>query len=123
MVYNSNNIAVKLEQNTLCKKYNAEYLEAAPGTIVGVAKDFSMAKMPINGLRHPREKNASGWYIWSGDEYSSEQDYFEPMHLSHVVAKYPFLLPYLGLAPGWRFLIDPNNSYEDVWFDKQLLDI
>ena len=28
-------------------------------------------------------------------------------------------LPYLGLAPGWRFLIAPG--YEDVWYDEKLL--
>ena len=25
---------------------------------------------------------------------------------------------YLGLAPGWRFLI--AGDYEDVWFDERL---
>jgi hypothetical protein len=29
------------------------------------------------------------------------------------------LTKYLGLAPGWRFLIAPG--YEDVWFDEILL--
>jgi hypothetical protein len=27
---------------------------------------------------------------------------------------------YLGLAPGWRFLIG-EDGYEDVWFDPDLL--
>jgi len=30
-------------------------------------------------------------------------------------------MKYLGLAPGWRFLVAPN--YEDVWEDYDLLKI
>jgi hypothetical protein len=30
-------------------------------------------------------------------------------------------MKYLGLAPGWRFLVAPG--YKDVWFDAKLLNI
>jgi hypothetical protein len=31
----------------------------------------------------------------------------------------PALVPYLGLAPGWRVLLAP--SHIDVWYDPMLL--
>lgn len=33
----------------------------------------------------------------------------------------PEIKKYLGLPPGWRFLIAPG--YEDIWFDEALLSI
>ncbi|HEY4324361.1 MAG TPA: hypothetical protein VGN20_10250 [Mucilaginibacter sp.] len=41
------------------------------------------------------------------------------MHISHLLDIYPTAIDYLGLAPGWRFLID--EEYEDVWYDSNLL--
>ena len=33
----------------------------------------------------------------------------------------PVILPYLGLAPGWRFLL--AGDYADVWEDIALLEM
>ena len=35
------------------------------------------------------------------------------LHAVHLADHCPSVLPYLGLPPGWRFLIAPG--YEDVW--------
>ena len=74
---------------------------------------------PINGLRHKLEGDTTGWYIWAGEEFSFDNDFFLPLHLEHFITKYPTVIKYLGLAPGWRFLIADN--YEDVWEDTSLL--
>ena len=74
--------------------------------------------MPINGIRHNQESGTTGWYLWTG-EYSSEADFFQPLHAKHLDEKCPQVLKYLGLSPGWRFLI--ANNHEDVWFDECLL--
>ena len=47
----------------------------------------------------------SGWYVWAGEAFSDAPDFFQPMHIEHVISRCPEILPYLGLAPGWRFLI------------------
>ena len=44
-----------------------------------------------------------------------------PRHVSHLRDRLPEVEQYLGLAPGWRFLITPD--YEDVWFDESLLNV
>ncbi|MBV4358901.1 immunity protein Imm33 domain-containing protein [Pinibacter aurantiacus] len=109
-------------QKAICKKYNAEFLAAPFDNLIGVAlKSFEAFNMPINGLRHPTERALSAnWFIWAG-EYSDSDDFFQPVHIKHLLDLCPKAINYLGLAPGWRFLFD--SQYEDVWYDEQLLNI
>ncbi len=110
---------IEAEQRRTCLKFGAEFL-ASPGRLkLGLSRDFSLANYPLHGLRHRPESGTCGWYIWAGDKFSEADDFFEPLHVSHIAEFYPDLLKYLGLAPGWRFLIAPN--LEDVWFDSTLL--
>lgn len=110
------------QQKIICQKYGADF-EASPfDKFIGVAlNSFNNSIMPVNGLRHPTEnKQSVNWYIWSG-EYSDSDDFFQPIHISHLVTLCPKVLSYLGLSPGWRFLFD--NHYEDVWYDQSLLNL
>lgn len=91
----------------------------APDEHVGVANNVRSGQVPINGLRHPREGDSSGWFFWSGGEPSREADFFNPIHAAHLDDWCPAVIPYLELPAGWRFLIAPG--YEDVWFDEDLL--
>lgn len=86
-----------------------------------IAVNVRGAMQPLNGLRHPTVGDFSGWYIWAGEEFSTELDFFDTHHLWHVVEWRPEILTYLELPPGWRFLI--AEGYEDVWFDEALLDV
>jgi hypothetical protein len=108
------------EQLNLCSKYHAEFLSAAPGSKVGISRNVRDGVMPINGLRYQPEGDTSGWYIWAGEEYSESEDFFEPLHISHLNKHCPLLTKYLGLSAGWRFLVD-DSGYEDVWKDEALL--
>jgi hypothetical protein len=109
------------KQISICEKYNADFLPTPFDKLIGVAiKSFEDFKEePINGLRYPIENEQSAnWYIWVG-EYSDADTFFQPIHVSHLLAICPNVIKYLGLAPGWRFLFDDN--YEDVWYDKNLI--
>ena len=110
-------------QRDICKKYSAEFLESPPNLKVGIDRNVKDLIYPLNGLRHPPEGDTTGWYIWAGLERSSDKDFFMPLHVEHLFDFCPEVLKYLGLAPGWRFLIDPNKNYEDVWYDEKLFDI
>ena len=119
-----NNIEQELikKQKVVCRKYGAEFLASPFNKLIGVAlESFDKFQMPINGLRHPiQSEGSASWYIWTG-EYSEADDFFKPVHVSHLLEICPKALNYLGLAPGWRFLFD--NEYEDVWRDQSLLNI
>ncbi|MFI5125048.1 MAG: hypothetical protein ACHQDF_06975 [Chitinophagales bacterium] len=66
-------------------------------------------------------RSTTGWYLWSGEEFSEDPNFFVPLHVEHLKEWCPEIIKYLRLAPGWRFLIAPN--YEDVWEDLTLLEI
>ncbi|HEY1876466.1 MAG TPA: hypothetical protein VGG66_03315 [Rhizomicrobium sp.] len=108
-------------QKTLCAKYGAQYLPCDDYLKIGISKNFDSTIFPINGIRHSPARDTTGWYIWSGEQFSSEPDFFVPIHLLHLNDRCSEIVKYLGLGPGWRFLFSPNQ--EDVWFDEPLLRI
>jgi hypothetical protein len=107
------------DQMAICKKYGAQFQETPCDQKVGVALNVRDGVVPINGLRHAPTGGTSGWYIWAGGEPSAADDFFKPLHASHLKEWCPQVIKYLGLSPGWRFLI--VNDHEDVWFDPDLL--
>lgn len=105
-------------QKDKCTQYAAKYLAAEPLDKLGIAKASGNSAHIINGLRHTPDPGTCGWFIWTGQDDSTEDDFFQPLHVQHLEIELPAVLPYLGLGPGWRFLIAPD--YEDVWFDPKL---
>src|SRR5262245_41769111 len=113
--------ATESERRLICKKWGASYIPALEEQIIGVSKNIRQNAGPINGLRHPLVGKTCGWYIWLGGEIPLDDDFFEPLHVKHVAECRPEVSRFLGLAPGWRFLL--ASDYEDVWFDKSLLEM
>lgn len=114
-------ISAKLEalQRAICEKYGADFFPAPPGAKLGIAENVRTGLRPINGLRHPPSEGTSGWFVWAGEDLLADVDFFKPLHIEHLEDWCPQIEQYLGLAPGWRFLI--ADDYEDVWFDPTLL--
>lgn len=107
-------------QKDICAKFDTEYVESATSEKLGIALD-TIGQKPINGLRHKAENGTCGWYIWCGEDLKQEDDFFKPLHVSHIQDYLPEIQKYLGLPPGYRFLV--AEGYEDVWFDAELLSI
>jgi hypothetical protein len=87
------------QQHEVCAKYGAVCLPADIGSIAGVARTIGSGLLPVNGLRHPPTDDTSGWYLWAGD-FSTEDNFFEPIHVLHVADRAPEVMIYLGLPPG-----------------------
>lgn len=109
------------EQQKICEKYSGDCEPTDINDMLGISDNTDGELTPINGLRRPVEGDTSGWYIWSGEKFSEEEDFFKPVHMGHLVKCCPQIIKYLGLPPGYRFLID-NDGYEDVWYDATLLE-
>lgn len=107
------------QQQKVCKRFAAEFCESPAGLKVGIAENVKAGIQPINGLRLRAEGDTTGWYIWAGEEFSEDPEFFLPLHVDHLVEWCPDAIKFLGLPPGWRFLIADN--YEDVWEDTALL--
>lgn len=111
---------IETEQMATCKHYGADYTPSPLDSKVGFALQ-TQEKTPVNGLRHPPVGDTNGWYIWDGKELSDDPEFFSPLHTQHLLHRRPEVVKYLGLPPGYRFLI--AGDYVDVWFDPKLLEV
>ena len=107
-------------QSALCDRFDVQYQPSEAHLKVGIAL-ATLAQQPLNALRHPPVADTTGWYIWGGGEIPLEDDFFQPVHVSHLDELLPEIVPYLGLPAGWRVQVAPGH--EDVWFDASLLDL
>lgn len=98
-----------LQQKDLCDKYSVPCVACGPNEIVGIAKNVVSGLKPINALRHAIENDTSGWYIWAGEQFYETDNFFQPMHVKHLHDINPDMIKFLGLPPGYRFLIDDNG--------------
>lgn len=108
-------------QKKICQSFGTTFVRCDDNLKVGISRLFDPLQFPINGLRHTPEGDTTGWYIWSGEKFSEAHDFFVPFHAAHLRERCPTVLKYLGLGPGWRFLVAPNQ--EDIWFDQNLLNL
>jgi hypothetical protein len=115
---------IEIQQRLICEKYGASYKELNWSLIVGVADNLTDDIIqPINALRHPKEGETNGWYLWRGDDFPvSQSDYFKPVCVIHLLNWCPQIIKYLALPIGYRIQVD-NFGYEDVWTDSSLLDV
>lgn len=108
-----------LAQKEICIKYGAKFINCDLKLKIGISQNVKSDLRPINGMRINPENGTCGWYIWAGEECSDAPDFFVPLHAEHLEQWAPLVLKYLGLPPGWRFLV--TEEYEDVWEDDLLL--
>jgi hypothetical protein len=111
----------KATQEATCRKYGTAHVPAPFDLKVGISRNVREGALPINGLRHPPTADTTGWYLWGGGEPSGEPDFFVPLHVAHLGEWCPEVLRFLGLPPGFRFLL--AGDHEDVWEDRALLDV
>ena len=107
-------------QRIVCESQGVGCVPAADDLKVGVASNVREGLLPLNGLRHPPVGDTTGWYIWAGEKYSDDPDFFLPLHVAHLAEWCPDAMKFLALPPGWRFL--KAGDYEDVWYDSSLLE-
>jgi hypothetical protein len=101
-------------QRAICEEYGSAFHPVPLNFKVGIA--LSTLKLnPIYGVREAVEADTTGWYIWGG-EYSSADDFFEPVHVAHLANLLPMVLPFLCLESGFKFIID-ERGYKDIWRD------
>lgn len=116
-------MGINKEQKKICKKYGTIVFESPMELKIGISHNVRDRNLfPINGLRHKPEGDTTGWYIWGGEEFLENPDFFLPLHVAHIEEWRPEIMKYLALPPGYRFLIG-ENDYEDVWLDEDLLKI
>ena len=106
------------EKIEVCNKFGAPFLECSLDLRIGISLNVKEGATPLHGLRIIPEEGTTGWFIWVG-EYSTDPDFFKPVHVYHLREWCLWIIKYLALAPGWRFLVTP--TYEDIWKDEAIL--
>ena len=97
----------------ICAKYHSKYNPIPPNEMVAIALQ-TLGQQPIYAMRIVPEQNENiTWFIHCG-EYSEADDFYQPMHASHLDQLLPQVLPYLALDHGFNFIID-DDGYEDIW--------
>jgi hypothetical protein len=114
----------RAQQTKVCARFGVTRLAPAPDLNTGVSEHFlngmfhKAPTWPLHGSRYLPTSTTTGWYIWAA-ELSDSPDFFQAVHTIHLETWSADAVPYLGLPPGWRFLLAPD--YEDVWYDESLL--
>jgi hypothetical protein len=108
-----------ISQADTCKTYGSLFQPPAEDDRLGIAL-ATLSILPLNALRHSPANGTCGWYIWGGD-LSDDPEFFQSLHVHHLVAHSPQIIPYLALAPGWRVLLAPEQT--EVWYDSSLLEV
>jgi len=110
-----------LSQKEICKKYKTITSVPKNDEKLGIAIE-TIGQQPINGLRHKSQNGTCGWYIWCGERINEEdEDFFKPLHVSHIQEYLPEVEQYLALPTGYRFLV--ADEYEDVWYDESIIKV
>lgn len=85
------------------------------------------ASGPLYGVRaRPRpDRQDCGWAIWTGTQdmgVAAEADGFDVVEVGLLHRRAPAVWRLLALPPGFGFVIDPAEGYEDVFTDAGLLE-
>ena len=69
--------------NKICEEHGSAFVASLPEEKLGVALS-TIGQSPINGLRHPKQGNTCGWYIWCGENMDKDPAFFDTLHISHI---------------------------------------
>lgn len=108
-------------QKEICKKYDAEFAPVDLELFVAISDGVDGATFPVHGLRFPQEGYGTGWYLWAGDGFSDDPDFFKPVHGKHLLSRCPQVMKFLALPPGHRFIVDDEGNMA-VHFDETLVE-
>jgi len=108
-------------QETVCERFQVEWVEWPRGLKVGVARNVRSGLAPFERTSPSPAGRSHRLVLVGGRSAVPGPGLLLPLHVEHLAEWCPAAIPYLGLPPGWRFLVAPGR--EDVWFDENLLDV
>ena len=109
-----NNERINEKQQRICDKHGLP--PQAPEAMVALAIG-SLAQSPIYGTRIALPENGTvSWFFHCG-EHDDADDFYQPVHASHLPDMLPQVVDYLALPSGAKFILD-RDGYEDVWLEE-----
>lgn len=109
-------IRVILEQEEMCKKFNASPIFPTFSQKIVISKGVYEG-LTIEAVRYPSPDHMTGWWLTT-DLYDGNVKSLMTVHYFHVAFKRPDLIKYLALPHGFRFFA---GKEDDVWLDQKVL--
>lgn len=107
-------------QTELCDLYEVEYYDTFAGELISVSKKALKTNGKVEGIRVSvdEDDDRSGWLLITNEDELDDDSNFMNIHLYHIVAKRPELIPFLTLPPGCGFTMEKEDEYT-VWFHDE----
>lgn len=102
-----------------CERLEADFVVASADALIAFCEPFDAECGVVHGLRSVAAGRQTGWHVWTGDADADDIGFFNVLHVRDFVSLCPAVGPFLGLAPGWRFIVDGGGPR--AWFDPSLL--
>jgi hypothetical protein len=106
--------STRVKQMEICERIGSAFSPCDLNLKAGIAMS-TLQQAPLQGVRVSADETTCGWYIWGG-KFSDSPDFFQSVHVAHLSDLLPSVIPYLGLSPGFKFIID-DSGYEDIWYE------
>jgi hypothetical protein len=84
-------------QIEVCGRFGTKPFPTPIALKVGIASNVRAGVQPLNGLRCQPVGDTSGWYIWAGEDWSDDPEFFAPLHIRHLDEWCSAAIPYLLL--------------------------
>ena len=87
----------------ICRRECANFVPPDEVAAVQISDRVAAGATVLRGTRYAVEDGFSGWMVWAGSLDVTTQGLAAPVSVRELVRRYPRLLPYLALPPGWSF--------------------
>ena len=101
-------------QTEVCHRVGAPFAPAHAHQMAAISEGVLRAGSTVYGVRYRAPSHMSGWYLYN-DEYNGDVKTLQVVHLYHVAANRPDVVPYLALPAGYRIAVGDNG--DEVTFD------
>lgn len=104
------------KQHGICSKYSAPFSPPRPDRKIVISEGVYCGGN-VTGVRYPSPEHMSGWWLTS-DEYNGDTKTLKIVHLYHLTAHRPDIMPFIALPFGYRFFIQGAES--SAWHDQKI---
>lgn len=104
-------------QREICSSVRSQFVSTELLNFLVASPDVESGEEEVaEAVRYPFLLPNSGWWLF-GPSYDSDIRTMRKVHVGHVVQRFPQIVPYLALAPGFCFSVGEKPR---IWFEKDV---
>jgi len=106
-------------QQEVCARNGVVHVAVPQHAHVNVTSKLLEGTHFVYGLRLAPTDDRTGWFFWT-EELFPPLPRFSAIQVAEFEERWPEVIKFLGLPPGWRFVVD-GYGYEREWEDRSFL--